>query len=412
MLWGYQIELVEKALPILREKHIVYLALEMRLGKTLISLEVARRIGAKNVLFVTKKKAMQSIRKDFERGGYEYNITIVNFEQLHKVCGKFDVVIVDEAHLLGAFPKPSLRTKRLRRIVGDAYLILLSGTPTPESYSQIFHQFWVSKYSPFPHSNFYRWAEEYVDVYEIFLYGQRVRKYDRAKQEKIENVIRDYFVTYTRVQAGFSVVSAKEFVHRIRVAPYIHEIAHQIARRGLAEIDENIVIADTAAKKMWKLHQLYSGTIILDDGRRKILDFSKAKYIWNRFSDRIFVVYYKYQAERKVLQQIFPLWTEDVSRFSNGVPLLVQIQSGSMGLDFSRADAIVFYNIDFSATNYWQARARLFHRDRQTQCEIHWIFAQGGIEERIFDVVRKKKDYTVSYFRRDFFGKLEKVEDG
>lgn len=402
MLWDYQVELVEKAMPIMQEKHIIYLALEMRVGKTLISLELARRIGAKNVLFVTKKKAMQSIRKDFVKGGFEYNITIVNFEQLHKVFGKFDVVIVDEAHLLGAFPKPSLRTKRLRKIVGDAYLILLSGTPTPESYSQIFHQFWISKYSPFPHSNFYRWAEDYVDIYEIFLYGQRVRKYDRAKQEKIEKVIRDYFVTFTRAQAGFSVVSAKEFVHRIRISPYIHEIALRIAKSGFVEIGDDIVIADTSAKKMWKLHQLYSGTIILDDGRRKILDISKAKYIWKRFSDRAFVVYYKYRAELEVLQQVFPLWTEDVSRFSSGVPLLVQIQSGSMGLDFSRADAVVFFNIDFSATNYWQARARLFHRERKSDCEIHWIFAQGGIEDRIFDVVRRKRDYTVSYFRRDY----------
>ena len=75
-----------------------------------------------------------------------------------------DLVIVDESHCLGAFPKPSVRTKSIKEIVGSKYCILLSGTPTPESWSQIFHQFWISEYCPFPQKSFYAWAKSYVNV--------------------------------------------------------------------------------------------------------------------------------------------------------------------------------------------------------------------------------------------------------
>jgi hypothetical protein len=42
----------------------------------------------------------------------------------------------------------------------------------------------------------------------------------------------------------------------------------------------------------------------------------------------------------------------------------MQIVAGREGVNLSTADALVFYNIDFSATSYWQARARLQTKDR------------------------------------------------
>ena len=56
--------------------------------------------------------------------------------------------------ILVRFPKPSKRTKQIKQIVGDKKLILLSGTITPESYSQIYHQFWISEFTPFIEKSF------------------------------------------------------------------------------------------------------------------------------------------------------------------------------------------------------------------------------------------------------------------
>jgi len=84
---------------------------------------------------------------------------VINNESLHTVeRNDFDLVIMDEAHRLGAFPKPTKITTSLKQRFSKLPMIFLSGTPHPESYSQIFHQFWVSDNSPFiKYKNFYNW---------------------------------------------------------------------------------------------------------------------------------------------------------------------------------------------------------------------------------------------------------------
>jgi hypothetical protein len=62
---------------------------------------------------------------------------------------------------------------------------------------------------------------------------------------------------------------------------------------------------------------------------------------------------------------------------------------------------LVYYNIDFSATSYWQSRDRMTTKERLKN-NIYWIFSKGGIEKDIYKAVIKKKDYTLSYFRRKF----------
>ena len=84
------------------------------------------------------------MKHDYKLLGPNYALNVTNFEAVHKVDKEYDLIIVDESHSLAAFPKASVRTKRIKEIVGKKYCILLSGTPTPESWSQIFHQFWIS----------------------------------------------------------------------------------------------------------------------------------------------------------------------------------------------------------------------------------------------------------------------------
>ena len=62
-LRDYQQKVVEEGIDKLHEFKCLYLALEMRLGKTLISMSIAEAHKYKHVLFVTVKKAIPSIKK-------------------------------------------------------------------------------------------------------------------------------------------------------------------------------------------------------------------------------------------------------------------------------------------------------------------------------------------------------------
>ena len=86
---------------------------------------------------------------------------------------------------MGAFPKPSLRAIEARRLVHhcDPYVIFLSGTPSPESYSQMYHQMWILGYrGPFAEPTFYKWAHSYVKIWERMINGFRVHDYSNGIQ--------------------------------------------------------------------------------------------------------------------------------------------------------------------------------------------------------------------------------------
>jgi hypothetical protein len=78
----------------------------------------------------------------------------------------------------------------------------------------------------------------------------------------------------------------------------------------------------------------------------------------------------------------------------------LQIVSGREGISLKSAEHLVFYNIDFSAVSYFQARDRLTTMDRKENT-VFWIFARGGIEYNIYKRVLSKKDYTSSNFLSD-----------
>ena len=78
--------------------------------------------------------------------------------------------------------------------------------------------------------------------------------------------------------------------------------------------------------------------------------------------------------------------------------IALQIQSGREGISLKNADALVYYNIDFSATSYWQSRDRMTTKDRRKK-QIYWIFSRNGIEKQIYKAVTKKKDYTLVSFQ-------------
>jgi hypothetical protein len=178
------------------------------------------------------------------------------------------------------------------------------------------------------------------------------------------------------------------------------------------------VVADTEAKLMQKMHQLFSGTVIADHPERRgfILDYSKVDFIKRRFAGMKVAIFYKYVMEENLLLTgldcSFAHTPEEFNSTGRDYWYISQIQSGREGINLSEADAIVMYNIDYSAVSYWQARARLQTKDRTRQAKVYWIFADGGIEERIYEAVMKKKDYTLEHFKKHFLDKINEKHTG
>ena len=406
-LRDYQIELSDKATKILHNYGLVYLAMQVRTGKTLTAFATAHKFGAKKVLFVTKKKAIDDIIAQGVELGLNLEIYVTNYEQLHNVNDEFDLVIIDEAHSIGAFPTPSLRAKELKRICNGEAIIYLSGTPTPESFSQLYHQMFVSSFSPFKdYKNFYSWAKDYVEIRKKYLYGKAINDYSFAKRELIEMQTSHLFLAFTQEEAGFTEL-VKENVLYVKMEDNTYKFADRLRiDKVITNKEGRTVLGDTAVKLMNKLHQIYSGSVIIDAPIRdaKVFDYTKAEFIRDYFKGKKIAIFYKFAAERMALKWKMGKCYEDPTEFNNNNDgcFISQIVSGREGVNLSTADALVFYNIDFSATSYWQSRARIQTKDRVKEAQIYWIFAEGGIEDKIYKAVMDKRDYTTEYFKKDF----------
>ena len=402
---SYQTENSKKAAEILRELNIVILAFMVRVGKTFTSLMTAEEVNATSVLFVTKKKAISSIQEDYNTMKPNFKITIINYESLHKVSDAFyDLIIIDESHSLGAFPKPSKRAKDLKQIVKDTKVIFLSGTLHPESYSQIYHQLYVSNASPFAqYKSFYKWANMFVNIKKVQLGYANINDYKDANIEMIKPFVNPYILTYTQKEAGFS-TSINEHILEVEMKPITYKLCKQLAKDKFIEGKENEIIADTAVKLQSKLHQLFSGTIKFEDGTSKIIDTSKSEFIKNHFKGKKIGIFYKFKEEFNALKQVFgDSLTNDLDVFNTSDKnIALQFQAGKEGLSLKQADALIFYNIDFSSSTFWQSRDRMSTMNR-LENNVYWIFAKDGIEYKIYDSVQNKKSFTTNIFKKDYW---------
>lgn len=394
----YQEEASEQGLEILRKYKILILNYEVRLGKSHIALEIAKNYS--NVLFITKKKAIQSVNNDYIEAGHDFDLTVINYESLHKLDGKFDLVICDESNeKISAYPKPTLNAKRVKKFVIND-LMLLTGTLLPESNSQIFHQLWVSKYSPFAnYKNFYAFHNA-LGIPEVIYttYGQS-KSYKNTPYKNIEPFINPIKLSYTQKEAGFK-SEIKDVIHKVAMKQATKIIIKALKKNNIVQGRDEVIIADSGVKLMSKLHQLSSGTIKFDSGNSMILDTNKIDYVFDKFKGRKIAIFYKFKEELNLIKSVYDL-AETIEEFDKSDKnIAFQFISGRSGIKLDKADCIVAINVDFSSTTFQQFRARAV-TSKSKGFEVHWIFSDIGFEDKVLKTVQGKENYTLQTFRKN-----------
>lgn len=398
-----QRQLVDKAKEILRIHGVVYIAGEIRVGKTPTAIITGKELGWRKICIITSKGAISGI-EFFTQQESDLKFLVTNFEQVEKIKGDFDGYIIDESHKCGQYAKPSNRTKNLKELIdGIKPVILMSGTPNPESLSQLYHQFWLTGQGPFvKHKNFYAWAKEYVILKKKRVSGWEINDYSNTKEELVKLAIAPYMVTLSQEEAGFTSFVEEE-ICTVGIDKRMYQLMTILKKDKVYTMRSgDIIVCDTPVKMQSVFHQLSSGSIKIGD-KRMILDESKAWYIKGKFSGQKISIFYKFIAEGELLKRVFPNWTSDPEEFNQSTDkvFLRQFLSGREGTNLSTADALVMYNIDFSATTYWQVRGRMQTKDRTTSSKLYWIFSEKGIEHFIYKSVVKKQSYTSKYFKKD-----------
>ena len=230
-LRDYQKAASRKLTRLCQIKKCAYLSGECRTGKTMVALSVVKNMALEKVLVITKKKAIPSIENDIRQMNMEGVVSVTNFEMLKKYRGpSWNMIIVDEAHSVGAFPKPSQRYLNILKLRYNS-IILMSGTPSPESFSQLYHQWSLTPFLWSHYQNFYRWASDYVDVKEKRVgTGIVIKDYSDARQSRILKDIEPYTVQMTQKEAGFT-QEVEEEVHMVKMSRRTYRLAYRILKR-------------------------------------------------------------------------------------------------------------------------------------------------------------------------------------
>ena len=492
-LYKDQQKAVNKSVKILKKSDWVYLAIECQIGKTHISLAVAEELKSKSVLVVTLKTVVtgRGFEDDYEVQGNTFDLATINYESAHKVLDlEFDTLIIDEAHSMGAFPKMTKRAEVLRKLKSKAKkVILLSATPTPESYSQWFHQI-IGIESPLSHfKSFYKFKNEWVNVKEVKISASRtVADYSDCKPE-INKLLKPNVISMTYDYAMFSRWVNRELTEEVATLKYdrrfaladlgkpfrlnenecysfngkkikkrkkgfplteskvedcilkvktmkevvpgpftiikkvrvkdgedrieeeevdelpLHRIEKILKRDKCIYIGDSLVTIDSPVSMLNKASQLSSGVIIDDDKQTHILSEAKIRGAMDKFNDgRRLAIFYIYVGEKELIKSVLgDDVTDDLSKFQSGEVkhFTCHFTTGSTGIRLSDADELLMINVPHSYVKFYQSRQRRSALLKEGKdLRVWWVFSTHGIEQKIFDVVNDKKDFTISHYKK------------
>ena len=85
----------------------------------------------------------------------------------------------------------------------------------------------------------------------------------------------------------------------------------------------------------------------------------------------------------------------EVDRFQDDPEVTVfvgQIQTAALGITLTAASLMVFYSLDYSMSNYEQARARIHRAGQKNACTYIHIVAKSTIDEKVMKALRDKSE--------------------
>lgn len=451
----YQREYLHRWL-ILAPKTLLYnWAKEWEKWGRLSNTRVVRLKGRKKSQWIAELEQLRNDDLDFHtlkelrscgktRDGQPLTVLLLNLEkarvlepQLKKL--QFQGLVIDESQRVkNRNAQVSKATYRVTRKCSSR--VLLSGTPTPQGLEDIFMQFQImnpeilgAKWTDF--ANRYIMKGGYM--------GKEIVGYQN--EDELKRVIRDnsyrvemddclklppihtkyltceltgkaakayeelYEELYTRIPEEAS-RSRLKAVLRANHIPYRKDASY-LSLFTAAEPFINVASCELTITQRLRLHQLAGGFITLDS--REIIWLSRDKlevtidYLKDR--TRPTVVFCQYVSEIHMLERELKKafknkrvenyrdsdhkhqLEDDFLRGDIDV-IILQLHSGSLGLNFQTADAILFYSLNNSAEDFDQAMKRIRRPGQKHHMEVAILLAEGTVDEDILENVERKTE--------------------
>lgn len=441
--FAHQQRAFEFALEEFNASHGVALLMEMGTGKTVTSIAIAGALhlaGRVNrVIVVAPLSVLGMWEEEFSRfAAFPFTvallnkgsckdkadelakltceglqIAIVNYEtawRIEKDLLTFDadLIIADEGHKMKE--ARTAQSKAMHHLGDKArYKLLLTGTVITNREIDVFSQYRYLNSTIFG-TSFYVFRNRYFDMVG---YGNHTPQFKRHMLDDFLKRMHSIAFRVTKAEC-LDLPEITEEVRTVELEPQVQRIYAQLEKESFTELIGTEVSAVNVLTKLLRLSQVTGGHLTDDEGDTKAI--SKAKL--NALSDIIdtamaedkkLVVMARFVPELNDIQALLLSKgieyavvrggvkdrEEEVCRFRedpNCRVFIGQIAAAGLGITLTAASTMVFYSLDYSMSNFEQAKARIHRVSQKEPCQYIYLVAKNTVDMKVIRALRHKVD--------------------
>ena len=283
-------------------------------------------------------------------------------------------------------------------------VILLSGTPTGGKYENLWSQLHLLGWNI---SKKMYW-NQYIEVEYLDNLGFSIPIVTGYKNvDRLKRKMKKYGCQFLKTD---EVMELPDQVFDVNYVDTTKQY-QRFRKTGIVKIYGKELVGNTTLSKL--LHERELCSFYNTNKSQKVKDLINS-------TDENIVIFYNFNAELKELKKILRECDKDYSVINGNdksglnmvnyslnhnyryIPiLLIQYQSGAMGLnlqDFSRR--IIFYSLPLSSELFEQAKKRIHRIGQKSSCFYYILLCKNSVEEKIYQTLLKRKDYTEKLFER------------
>ena len=347
----------------------------------------------------------------FSLNGQALQIAVVNYESVWRLDSEIrkwhpDMIICDESHKIKNHA--TVVSKSLHRLGEKTmYRLILTGTAITNKAIDIFSQYKFLEPKIFGKS-FYTFRNHYFDMVG---YGNHTPVLKESMKDELKNKIHSIAFAAKKSEC-LDLPETTNILRYVELEPSAMNTYKRLVRDSFAELQNSEVTVTSVLTKILRLSQL-TGGFLGDDEGKKVHQISKAKL--NALEDIIdevtasgkkLVVMARVIPEIEAIKKLlndkkinFSVITGDVknradeiSKFQNDVDVLVflgQIATAGLGITLTAASTMVFYSLDYSMSNFEQAKARIHRTGQRENCTYIYLIASNTVDKKIMRALKK-----------------------
>lgn len=324
-----------------------------------------------------------------------------------------NLLILDEGHKLqAAGSRVSWFFKRLGKVVPKR--VALTGTPAPNGPDTVYGLFRALDTGVFGSSHD-AFRQRYCvmggyEKHQIISY-QNMDDYNK----------RFYSITVHADRSVLTLPPAVTVQRTASLSPQALKIYKQLEKDLVAQIGHGTVTAANGLVKLLRLSQLTGGWLtpdpdIFNEGSNEpqCVDHEKMDLLYDVLDDlpkeEPVAVFYRFTQDAECIKEVCRQQSRAYCELSgrvnqlkkwqdNGQVLAVQIATGGLGVDLTRAAYCVYYSVGYSLSEYEQSLARI-HRPGQDRAVTYiQLVMAGTVDERVYAALQAKADVVAEVLR-------------